>query len=228
MNFFAHALPWLDDPWFVAGTCLPDWMSVINRRVRLRSKKVQPRVDDSDSRIARVAQGIVQHHADDEWFHETPEFAQLNLQFSVQLREDVKLDDSLRTRFVGHILIEMLLDDWLSKIYPGKLKEYYLQLERLCGRELERIVVDLAGLSAEANGQLPVEQFLPRFRQERFLFDYSDDPRLLYRLNQVMRRVRLPALPPAILDWLPGARQEVLQLAPRLLSSYRWPAGMNA
>jgi hypothetical protein len=38
----------------------------------------------------------------------------------------------------------------------------------------------------------------------------------------------LPALPPAILDWLPGARQEVLQLAPRLLSSYRWPAGMNA
>ncbi|MFM7737817.1 MAG: hypothetical protein ACKO9H_00300, partial [Planctomycetota bacterium] len=157
MNFFAHALPWLDDPWFVAGTCLPDWMSVINRRVRLRSKKVQPRVDDSDSRTARVARGIVQHHADDEWFHETPEFAQLNLQFSVQLREDVKLDDSLRTRFVGHILIEMLLDDWLSKIYPGKLKEYYLQLERLCGRELERIVIDLAGLSPEATGQLPIE-----------------------------------------------------------------------
>ncbi|MFM7115201.1 MAG: hypothetical protein ACKO0N_01070, partial [Planctomycetota bacterium] len=230
MNFFAHALPWLDDPWFVAGTCLPDWMSVINRRVRLRSKKVQPRVDDSDSRTARVARGIVQHHADDEWFHETPEFAQLNLQFSVQLREDVKLDDSLRTRFVGHILIEMLLDDWLSKIYPGKLKEYYLQLERLCGRELERIVIDLAGLSPEATGQLPielpVEKFLPRFRQERFLFDYSDDPRLLYRLNQVMRRVRLPALPPAILDWLPGARRDVLDLAPRLLSSYRWPVGM--
>lgn len=228
MNFFAHALPWLDDPWFVAGTCLPDWMSVINRRVRLRSKKVLPRVDDQDPRTARVAQGIVQHHADDEWFHETPEFAQLNLQFSVELREEVKLDDSLRTRFVGHILIEMLLDDWLSKIYPGKLKEYYLQLERLCDRELERIVVDLAGLSAESTGQLPVEQFLPRFRQERFLFDYSDDPRLLYRLNQVMRRVRLPALPPAILDWLPGARQEVLQLGPRLLSSYRWPAGMVA
>jgi hypothetical protein len=122
----------------------------------------------------------------------------------------------------------MLLDDWLSKIYPGKLKEYYLQLEKLCGRELERIVIELTGLSPESAGQLPVEQFLPRFRQERFLFDYSDDPRLLYRLNQVMSRVRLPALPAAMLDWFPGARQEVLRLAPRLLSSYRWPAGMIA
>ncbi|MFO0218962.1 MAG: hypothetical protein ACK54I_06085, partial [Planctomycetota bacterium] len=118
MNFFAHSLPFLDDPWVVAGVCLPDWMSVINRRVRLRSKKVQPRTDDPDSATARVARGVVQHHADDEWFHETPEFALLNLDFSIELRQEVRLDDSLRTRFVGHILIEMLLDDWLSQSYP--------------------------------------------------------------------------------------------------------------
>lgn len=227
MNFFAHALPFLDDPWFVAGVCLPDWMSVINRRVRLRKKKVELRVDDSDSPMDRVAKGIVQHHLDDDWFHETPDFALLNLEFSLQLREDVKLDDSLRTRFVGHILIEMLLDDWLSDRYPGKLEEYYRQLDQLPGGELEKIVADLAGVSP-GETELPVERFLPRFRSERFLFDYRSDDRLLFRLNQVMRRVRLSELPVALLGWLPHARSRVIDLAPRLLAGFRWPQGIVA
>lgn len=227
MNFFAHSLPFLDDPWVVAGVCLPDWMSVINRRVRLRSRKVQPRVDDPDAATARVARGIVQHHADDEWFHETPEFALLNLDFSVELRQQVRLDDSLRTRFVGHILIEMLLDDWLSQSYPGKLEEYYGLLEQLPGDRLERIVADLAGVNP-ADVELPVERFLPRFRRERFLFDYRDDERLLFRLNQVMSRVRLSELPAAMLAWFPSARKRVNDLAPQLLSGFRWPRVMVA
>ena len=36
---------------------------------------------------------------------------------------------------------------------------------------------------------------IPLFARERFLSDYADDAKLCYRLNQVMRRVRLPALP---------------------------------
>ncbi|MFN9752152.1 MAG: hypothetical protein ACK57U_12295 [Planctomycetota bacterium] len=225
MNFFAHSLPFLDDPWVVAGVCLPDWMSVINRRVRLRSKKVQPRTDDPDSATARVARGVVQHHADDEWFHETPEFALLNLDFSIELRQEVRLDDSLRTRFVGHILIEMLLDDWLSQSYPGKLEEYYRLLEQLPEDQLERIVADLAGVNPAAV-ELPVGRFLPRFRRERFLFDYRDDERLLFRLNQVMSRVRLSALPDSMMGWLPSARKRVDELAPRLLCGFRWPLEM--
>lgn len=227
MNFFAHSLPFLDDPWVVAGVCLPDWMSVINRRVRLRAKKVLSRVNDADWATARVARGIVQHHADDEWFHETPEFAQLNLDFSVELRQEVRLDDSLRTRFVGHILIEMLLDDWLSQSYPGKLEQYYRLLEQLPGGQLEQIVADLAGVNP-AGVDLPVERFLPRFRRERFLFDYGDDQRLLFRLNQVMSRVRLSELPAAMLAWLPSARRRVNELAPQLLCGFRWPLGVVA
>jgi hypothetical protein len=223
MNFFAHALPWLEDPWFVAGTCLPDWLSVINRRVRLRKKKIELRIDDDDPVIARVAQGIVQHHADDDWFHETAEFTQLNLEFSVQLREQVQLSDSLRTRFVGHILIEMLLDDWLRDAYPGRLESYYRLLEELPPAELERIVVDLAGDLVARQAALPVQHFLSRFRQERFLFDYENDERLLFRLNQVMRRVKLPELPNAMLSWLPQARRDVGSKVPKLLVDYRWP-----
>ena len=39
MNYFAHALPFLDDdPYFVAGTGVPDWLSVADRDVRVRLK----------------------------------------------------------------------------------------------------------------------------------------------------------------------------------------------
>jgi hypothetical protein len=227
MNFFAHSLPFLDDPWVVAGVCLPDWLSVINRRVRLRSRKVQPRLDDPDPATARVARGVVQHHLDDEWFHETTEFALLNLDFSIELREEVRLTDSLRTRFVGHILIEMLLDDWLNEVFPGRLEEYYRLLDELPGDQLERIVADLAGVN-RAEVDLPVERFLPRFRRERFLFDYRDNERLLFRLNQVMSRVRLSELPAALIGWLPGARERVAELAPRLLCRFRWPVATVA
>jgi hypothetical protein len=52
-------------------------------------------------------------------------------------------------------------------------------------------------------------RFVPLFVQERFLWDYLDDGKLCYRLNQVMRRVGLSALPPAFRDLLPNARQQV-------------------
>jgi hypothetical protein len=43
------------------------------------------------------------------------------------------------------------------------------------------------------------------------LWDYSDDGKLLVRLNQVMRRVRLPALPCSFVKLLPAMRSEVRQ-----------------
>ena len=39
--------------------------------------------------------------------------------------------------------------------------------------------------------------FIELFERERFLADYAEDGSLRMRLNQVMRRVGLPLLPPA-------------------------------
>ena len=50
--------------------------------------------------------------------------------------------------------------------------------------------------------------FIPLFSRERFLSDYADDGKLLFRLNQVMRRVRLPLLPAEIADLLADCRTD--------------------
>ena len=54
-------------------------------------------------------------------------------------------------------------------------------------------------------------QLIPRFSSERFLADYRDDQRLCMRINQVMRRVRLPPLPASFATLLPDARRQVRQ-----------------
>ena len=59
MNYFAHALPFLDRPYFLAGTAVPDWLTVADRKVRLRSKHVEVFLDDADPCVAAVASGVL-------------------------------------------------------------------------------------------------------------------------------------------------------------------------
>ena len=63
------------------------------------------------------------------------------------------------------------------------------------------------------------------FLRERYLFDYSDDQRLLYRVNHVLRRVKLNPVSEEILDWLPPARERVYESASSLLNEYALPVG---
>jgi hypothetical protein len=61
-------------------------------------------------------------------------------------------------------------------------------------------------------------EFVPLFIRERFLWDYGDDGKLWFRLNQVMRRVKLPPLPEAFRELLPEARRLVEQRKTELLT----------
>ena len=59
---------------------------------------------------------------------------------------------------------------------------------------------------------------IPRFIEERFLWDYLDDAKLWVRLNQVMRRVKLPLLPEPFCQVLPEARRMVAERSTELLT----------
>ena len=204
MNYFAHALPFLDSPYFVAGTAVPDWLSVIDRKMRVRSQTAQTLVPHADPRVAAVAAGIVQHHHDDRWFHQTRAFAELNLQTTAAVREVLPHDDGFRPSFLGHILVEILLDAALIADAPDALDAYYGALQSVDPQLVGDVVNQVATQPSEL---WPV--FIPHFCAERFLYDYLEDAKLLERLNRIMRRVQLPPLPDEFLAILPAARQAV-------------------
>ncbi len=97
MNFFSHAHRFLDDPYFVAGTAVPDWLSVLNRKVRARSRDAATLLEDEDLRVRSLVQGIIQHHYDDAWFHQTEAFYRVTAKVTRLIRERHPNDSSMRS-----------------------------------------------------------------------------------------------------------------------------------
>lgn len=204
MNYFAHGRAFLDDPYVLAGTAVPDWLSVVNRRIRTRGKRAELFLQDQDPRVAAIARGIVRHHRDDQWFHQTRAFAELSLQLTREIRELLSPDDSFRPSFLGHILVELLLDAALIAEEPERLDDYYQAVDAIDPYVVAEAVNRIA---TRPTGMLAF--FIERFSAERFLYDYAEDAKLLVRLNHVMRRVGLPDLPPSFTSLLPSARAAI-------------------
>lgn len=213
MNYFAHGYQFVDDPDFLAGTALPDWLNVVDRQVRVRRKRAELWLADEDPRTAALARGIVRHHADDGWFHETTAFNELTWRLTVEVRDRLPADDGFRPSFLGHILIELLLDALLIADEPERLERYYEAVDAIEPAHVEQVVNQI---SLRPTNRLA--ELVPLFSRERFLSDYGDDAKLCRRLNQVMRRVGLPQLPESFGELLPAARMMVAERRAELLT----------
>ena len=42
MNFFSHGFRYLDQPYLLAGTAVPDWLSYVDRKIRARRRLAEP------------------------------------------------------------------------------------------------------------------------------------------------------------------------------------------
>jgi len=213
MNYFAHGRNFVDDPYFLAGTAVPDWLSVVDRKIKARSKHARALVDDADPLLSAVARGVVQHHADDDWFHRSRAFTELSLDMTVVVRDALAGETGMRPHFLGHILVELLLDAALIEEAPQRLDAYYAAIESLDPRQTSDVI---NRLTTRPSGDLSA--WIVRFSAERFLYDYTEDAKLLIRLNQVMRRVRLPQLPDTLAEQFPEARRRVKARRDELLT----------
>ncbi|KAA1259488.1 hypothetical protein LF1_20220 [Rubripirellula obstinata] len=197
MNFLCHAIPYLDQPLMAMCTGVPDWLSVVDRKIRARRKMAEVHLDSDDNELQQVAHGIIRHIDDDHWFHGSEAFVTTNLELAVQLRDRLPGDSGFRPMFVGHIIIEMLLDaGWLRRD-PSIGKRYYDSIIAQDANVIQRCVNTITGKPTEK-----LAGVVEKYAEIRFLFDYLDYDLLLMRLNQVMKRVGLSALPDELTGWL--------------------------
>lgn len=234
MNYFAHGLRFVDRPYFLAGTAVPDWLSVVDRKVRMRTRNVLPFVEPDGSAgevatgggatvtvpdpvQAEVAAGVLQHLHDDQWFHETESFLVTIAELGRKFRDVLDVDDGFRAGFLGHISTELLLDAVLIEKHPGLLDCYYATLSQVDFTVVERAVNRMARQTTDR-----LSEFIPLFLQSEFLRDYADSRRLLHRLNQVMRRIKLSPLPEAAEQVLDFGRELVQDRADDLLPAERF------
>jgi hypothetical protein len=215
MNCLAHAFRFVDNPYYAAGTCLPDWLGMVDRKVRLRRKTIEPHLAEAStpSPFREIASGIYQHLHDDETFHNSLAFNELNAILAKEFRKQLPDDDRHRPAFVGHIIVELFLDAWIETRNPGSLNRYYECLKQVDSQLLEQGVNQLA-----TKATTKISEFLPKYLNSRFLFDYLDDQRLLHRLNGILRRVDLEPLPDACLATIATTRPLVYERAEELLN----------
>ncbi len=220
MNYFAHAVWFLDDnPYYVAGTGVPDWLTVVDRKVRVRSKHAAAAEEDPDPIVAAVAGGMLQHFRDDARFHQTRAFAELSLELTVLVRDVLAGEQDFRPGFLGHLLVEVLLDASLVAENPYLLEDYYRALASVDSARVEEAVNRMAPRPTQR-----LAWMIDRFREERILWDYFDEPRLMLRLNQVMRRIGFGQLPDDFRAVLPEARRRVQDRRESLLDGIPVPA----
>jgi hypothetical protein len=212
MNFLSHALPYLEDPLLAVSTGIPDWLSVVDRKIRARGRMAQAHVESGDAELRRVAQGILRHIEDDRWFHGTEAFVDTNMRLAIGLRELLPGDSGFRPTFVGHILIEIFLDSFWIRDDPSTAQRYYAAVESADSKTIQRCVNTITGKPTQA-----LVEVIERFADARFLYDYLDHDKLMMRLNQVMKRVGLMPLPAEVQDWLPDAQKLVESRRSRLL-----------
>ncbi len=113
MNYFAHALlasRFRDDPGFVLGAMLPDWLRWIGAR------------PDAAPDTA-LAAGMQFHHRSDGAFHAAPTFVALTREAAEQLL-DVGVGRG-PARGVAHVGVELLLDGALyRRSHPAAVRRY--------------------------------------------------------------------------------------------------------
>ncbi len=213
MNYFTHAIRYLDRPYFAAGVCVPDWLSVVDRKARVRGRRISEQLPELSGDDTEIARGIQQHLDDDRWFHGTAAFYQVTALIAQSFRENLDESDSWRCGFLGHIVMELLLDSALIEQDSTRLDRYYDLLREINADRLQSVVSSLATREVTR-----LAEMIDMFINERFLQDYLDDRKLLRRLNQVMKRIQLAPLPDAVLVTLAYAREvvrgEVGQLLP--------------
>lgn len=213
MNYFAHGMDFLSEPYFLAGTAVPDWLNVAHRKVRLRREQLLPWTDGSGSPADLFAAGILKHLEDDEWFHKTPGFERATGKMTRLFREHLKsFPGNPRSAFLGHITTELLLDAVLIGQNPGRLEDYYRALARIEPAWIAETVSLFAGQPVPW-----LSRVCKTFVESRFLFDYLEARSLLFRLNQVAARIKLRPLPESTTQVLADGRLIVERHLPDLL-----------
>ena len=128
------------------------------------------------------------------------------------------VQENPRAAFLGHVTTELLLDRVLIEPDTNRLAAYYSAIASVDPVWIENTLARFLGRAVSG-----LAWFVERFLESRFLFDYLDAARLLYRLNQVAGRIKLRPLPESTTRVIESGRRIVERHLPDLLPEIHFP-----
>ncbi len=181
MNFLSHY--YFDrkstDCYHILGTVLPDLLKNADKTIILHPEKLV----HTDERINSLIAGWQKHLDVDRHFHSSEFFKYHSHQIKLLLRPIIE-DSPVKPFFLGHIAIELLLDNLLLTTQKITVNGFYDHLSS-CDEEVIHRFLKFSGMK---NTDVFLT-FFESFKHHRYLQTYTDVAQVAYALKRICMRV---------------------------------------
>ncbi|MGZ3836114.1 MAG: ACP phosphodiesterase [Mucilaginibacter sp.] len=181
MNFLSHY--YFDrgttNHYHTLGTVLPDLLKNADKTINLHPEKLHhpnPSIND-------IIIGWQKHLAVDRYFHTSQFFITHSSELRILLTPAVA-GSPVKTFFLGHIALELILDNLLITTDKVSPDEFYDHLST-CNNDVIEEFLNFSGL-AETDQFF---RFYENFKRSRYLETYAETQQLAYALRRICMRI---------------------------------------
>ncbi|MFD0792992.1 hypothetical protein ACFQZX_05145 [Mucilaginibacter litoreus] len=181
MNFLSHY--YFDrhttNCYFTLGTVLPDLLKNADKNVVLHPEKL----NHSDRHVNAVISGWNKHLLVDKYFHSANFFLTHSHQLKLDLMPAIE-GSPVKPFFLGHIAIELILDNLLITTGGISVNQFYEHLDS-CSEKIIGEFLVFAGMKQPD----VFFKFYSEFRKSRYLHTYINIDQITYALKRICMRV---------------------------------------
>ncbi|PTQ94943.1 hypothetical protein C8P68_106157 [Mucilaginibacter yixingensis] len=181
MNFLSHY--YFDrtstDCYHILGTALPDLLKNADKSIILHPEKLV----HTDSRINSLIAGWSRHLEVDRHYHCSEFFEHHSRAIKLQLLPAIE-GSPVKPFFLGHVAIELILDNLLLTTGKISVDEFYKHLNN-CDEEVIREFLEFSGLH---NTDVFLT-FFEGFKKHRYLETYTETAQVAYALKRICMRI---------------------------------------
>lgn len=198
MNFLSHYFldrNTNDNCYFFAGLCVPDLLSLYARIFRIPFQKIEFE-EEEKSDYNNFLKGLKRHEQVDGLFHNSEFFRQQMRNVSELLRAQKFHSQNLRSFFLAHIVVELMLDKILIQRYPELLDDYYKTLERVDLNLFYQFLnqMNQKWMGTDEKNILTLKDAMQRFCKRKFLTGFVNRANIIFALNRMRMSVGLDEL----------------------------------
>jgi hypothetical protein len=181
MNFLSHFYfdRDTDNCYHILGTVLPDLLKNADKTIVLHPEKLH----HSNPEIKSIIKGWKKHLEVDRYFHSSGFFLTHSHQLKKELLPAIE-GSPVKPFFLGHIALELILDNLLLTAGKITVDSFYHHLEGCDSNVIDEFLT-FAGLSDSA----VFFKFYDDFKKSRYLYTYSNTSEIAYALKRICMRV---------------------------------------
>lgn len=184
MNFLSHYYFDKDktNSYEVFGMLLPDLLKNADKSWSIHPEKNESLFSTNKNQTA-ILSGWKRHLEVDRIFHNSAFFKHHQHQIKLAIREEI-IGSSVKPFFLGHIGLELLLDNLLISEKLISIELFYYHLANVNEDEI-KLFLKINRISNEEK----FLHFFQRFVKDQYVYSYADEAKITYALKRICMRL---------------------------------------